>query len=160
MKLANVIKEARIKKGLSIRKLAEKINVDYSGLSKIEKGLVKKPGFIIIRRLSNELELNEIKLMKIAGYSETELASILNKKISAYKGMEDSKSIAKFKNDNNEIDIIKVLNGFKKDNLSIGEVIALIMCRIDVPLDEYLTEEDIKKHKINNFIEEWKSNSK
>lgn len=158
--LGDKIKKARTNKGISIRELAKVINVDNSGLAKIENGKVKKPGYLILRRICSELNLDELKLMELAGYTKLELDSLLNTKVSIYKGIEDSPKINKYKSltDNGiyDIDIIKVLKGYKSSALSEGETIALIMCRIGLPLDNYISKKDLEKYKINNYIEEWK----
>ena len=142
--LGKTIKNARENKGISIRELARTINVDNSGLAKIENGKVKKPGFLILRRISNALDLNELGLMKIAGYTKAELDSLLHSKVSIYKGIEDSPKVNRFKslteNGNYDIDILKVLKGYKSSVLSEGEALGLIACTTGLPLDNFISK--------------------
>lgn len=62
-----VIREARLKKDLSLRDLAELAGLDYSYIGRIEKGY--KPSEDAVKRLANALNLSEKELLYKAGYS-------------------------------------------------------------------------------------------
>ncbi len=52
---AHTIRKLRMEKNISIRKLAEMVDVNYVFLSKAERGL-EKPGEDLIRRIAGSLE--------------------------------------------------------------------------------------------------------
>lgn len=68
--LGSLIEQGRKKKNLSQRKLAKIIKVSHSTLNDLEKGKVKKPNVDVLRKISEELDLNLEKLMLLAGYGK------------------------------------------------------------------------------------------
>jgi len=74
--LAEVIKEARENKGISQRELARRIDADNSLLAKLEKGLIAKPGELLLRKISSVLNIDEEQILKLAGYSEEDIKFI------------------------------------------------------------------------------------
>lgn len=64
---------AREKKGYSQRKLAKKIGISNTALSDIEKGKVQKVNIDILRKISEELDLNLEELLKISGHNNIAL---------------------------------------------------------------------------------------
>ena len=63
-----VIKKARKDKGLSQRKLASLIDIDFTYLSKLENNRVDyPPREHVIKSLARELDLNEEELIFLAG---------------------------------------------------------------------------------------------
>ena len=70
--LATLIKDARIKKGISQRELTRRTGVDNNTISKLEKGIRKKPNILILKKLALELDLDFDKLMELSGYSTDE----------------------------------------------------------------------------------------
>ena len=73
LKLANIIKTRRNEKGISTRKLAEKIGISHSEISRFENGL--KPSFYLIPfvKMCEELELDiEDLLIEVGLLSEIE----------------------------------------------------------------------------------------
>lgn len=71
--LAEVITNARIKKGLSMRELARLSGMDHAEISRIEKGTRLKPNILFLRRLAMNLELSLVDLLTTAGYSEIDI---------------------------------------------------------------------------------------
>lgn len=71
--LAEVITNARIKKGLSMRELARLSGMDHAEISRIEKGTRLKPNILFLRRLAINLELSLVDLLTTAGYSEIDI---------------------------------------------------------------------------------------
>lgn len=61
--LGEIITEAREKKGLSQRQLAQKAKINNSELSKIESGKRKEPNPKILRKISNIIDVNYSDLM-------------------------------------------------------------------------------------------------
>ena len=73
LKLANIIKTRRNEKGISTRKLAEKIGISHAEISRFENGL--KPSFYLIPfvKMCEELELDiEDLLIEVGLFSEIE----------------------------------------------------------------------------------------
>lgn len=66
--MRNRIKEVRKKHGDTLKNLAQKINYDYSNLSKIERG-VYHPSISILKQIS---ELYEVDLPYLLGYEQEE----------------------------------------------------------------------------------------
>lgn len=72
-KLGTVIKEARIKLGISQRELSRRAYVDIAEISRIEAGTRKKPNVLTLIKIAFTLEINSITLMKLAGYTNQEI---------------------------------------------------------------------------------------
>jgi len=68
------IRELRIKKGLGQRELANKIGIAASYLNDIEKEKRKAPNQIVIKKLSQILEINTNQLNDLAGVSKGTIA--------------------------------------------------------------------------------------
>lgn len=66
--LGDYIKDARINRGLSLRQLASEAEVDYSWLSKVERGVYAAPDPRYLDRLAEVLELATADLFAMAGY--------------------------------------------------------------------------------------------
>lgn len=73
MELSKIVKEQREKIGISQRELARRINVNNKTIYNIENGEIKKPNFLILMKLSNELKLNLYTLVLTAGYDKKEI---------------------------------------------------------------------------------------
>lgn len=71
--LANIIKSARLRKGLTQGELARMCGISIVDLSDIEAGKLLKPKLRVLKVLSNSLDLDFDKLMKICGYSDQEI---------------------------------------------------------------------------------------
>ncbi len=67
--LANVLKNTRLKKELTIRELADKSDIIIaSEVSMLENAKRKKPDPLVLKAFANALELNYLDLYKILGY--------------------------------------------------------------------------------------------
>lgn len=73
MELSKIVKEQREKIGISQRELARRINVNNKTIHNIENGEIKKPNFLILMKLSNELKINLYTLATTAGYDKKEI---------------------------------------------------------------------------------------
>lgn len=140
--LSKLIKEKRESNNLSQRELARKINIDNATLSRIEKGLVKKPDFEILFKISRELKIDLVNLLKLANYSDMEMLVKLSKIDAFYdqtyliEKVDESKINKVLIAKNNEvfIDVRKVLNCYKNNEITAEEAIRLINACI--PFDD------------------------
>ncbi len=69
----SIMKQERIKKGLSITELSKMTGVDIKTISFIERGLRRKPTLETLFKLANILECITFDMMKSIGYSENEI---------------------------------------------------------------------------------------
>ena len=68
--LANLIRDARKKKGLSARKLASLLKISHTELNNIESGFRVKPSIIILKGIEQYLGIPFSKTAALAGYSK------------------------------------------------------------------------------------------
>ena len=73
----SIMKQERIKKGLSITELSKMTGVDIKTISFIERGLRRKPTLETLFKLANILECITFDMMKSIGYSENEIIIFL-----------------------------------------------------------------------------------
>ena len=130
-KLGNLIKEKREKKGISKIELAKKIDINKSSMYRIENGEFKKPSIEILLSLSNELDIPFDKLLLLAGYEVTKYKKIFSKLFFVNDMVIElndkiyDKVISVI--DGNEIiDIEKVLNCYKNNEIDLQTTIKLI----------------------------------
>jgi len=71
------LRELRIQAGLTQRKLADKIGVDFSYLSKIENGILPPPSEKVILRLAEVLNADKDELITLAGRIPADIAKML-----------------------------------------------------------------------------------
>ena len=71
--LADIIKEAREKKGISQRELARQIGVGNNTIARLENGERKSTNALTLKKMANVLNLDLRKLMTIAGFSEEDI---------------------------------------------------------------------------------------
>jgi transcriptional regulator with XRE-family HTH domain len=77
-----VVRESRLRKAASdpaysLRRLAGRIGIEPSYLSKIERGHEQPPGEEMIRRIANELGQDSDTLLALAGKVSTDLLEII-----------------------------------------------------------------------------------
>lgn len=75
--LATIIKESRIKKGISQKELSRRSGVDNKTIAKIELGERKKPTIVTLLKISVILDLNIYEVLTVAGYSNEEIENSL-----------------------------------------------------------------------------------
>lgn len=85
--IGDYIKDVRIRKGLTSRKLAEKSGVSQPYISQLENGKNNNPSPEILKKLSETLDISYTKLMEMAGYIEEK--NPLEKAIDNYSGIMD-----------------------------------------------------------------------
>lgn len=66
-RFGDLVHTARIRKGLSLRELADRVRMDYSRLARIEHGTRPAPDLATMRILADELELDLAVLLISAG---------------------------------------------------------------------------------------------
>ena len=137
--LAEVITEARIKKGLSMRELARLSGMDHAEISRIEKGTRLKPNILFLRRLAINLELSLVDLLKTAGYSEIDIMWGSNG--------EGNKS---------EIDLKNEILELRRVNNSVEEKLTISrneIRKVKLEIEQLLMKLEIEKDKVsNNYI--------
>ena len=71
------LRELRVEARLTQRELADKINVDFSYLSKIENGVLPPPSEKVILQRAEVLNADKDELMTLAGKIPADIAEIL-----------------------------------------------------------------------------------
>ena len=71
------LRELRTGLGLTLRELADRVNVDLTYLSKIEKGAMPPPSEKVILRLAENLNIDKDELLILAGKIPSDIAEIL-----------------------------------------------------------------------------------
>lgn len=74
--LYDMIKEARIKSGLSQRELAQTIGVHHSVIARIERGEIMQPSINILINISMTLNLSLVDMLHFYGYTYEELEKV------------------------------------------------------------------------------------
>ena len=70
--LGNIIKEQRMYWGLSQTELSKRTGIDIKTISLIERGVRRKPIPETLKKLSEALDIYDIDLLELAGYTEEE----------------------------------------------------------------------------------------
>ena len=155
--LANVVKEAREKLGISQRELSRRTGIDNNTIAKIEKGERKKPNVLSLRKLSTVLRIDIAKLMKLAEYNEEEIKAVASNNYNSFA----------IHTDNAPVIMIDDIIETEKEQLQIRRIIKELLDDCDVKnlkIGDNLQEKDVKKleklvekykKKINNEIEDY-----
>jgi transcriptional regulator with XRE-family HTH domain len=72
-----ILRRGRLKKGLSLRQLAEETGLDYSRLSRIEHGTRPAPDLGIVRGLARSLDLDLVELLVSTGTAREVVEDLL-----------------------------------------------------------------------------------
>lgn len=131
--LGAYVKESRENIKVSQRELAKKIGVDNATISKIESGKIEKPSFEILIKLSKELNISIYKLLHLSNYSDVERLIYSTSRDVFYEN-ELLKNIDKtildriisYKNHESFLDIERILDEYKKNNISKMDTIKLL----------------------------------
>jgi len=91
------LRELRKSAGLTLRQLAEKVNVNFTYLSKIESGALPPPSEKVIRHLAEALDFDKDELLALAGIIPSDIAEILKdrkarEKLRAEKAKRDARA--------------------------------------------------------------------
>ena len=118
-KIGEIIKELRNEKGISLRKLAEIVNVSNVNILYIEKGRINT-SLPVLKGIAKALNYNIYKLLSLANMIDDDIRNIINKKpvlitafLRAAKKLNNNDwKILTEKIINNELNL-KVSKGFK-----------------------------------------------
>ena len=78
-KIGEIIKELRNEKGISLRKLAEIVNVSNVNILYIEKGKINT-SLPVLKGIANALNYNIDKLLSFANMIDDDIKTIINKR--------------------------------------------------------------------------------
>ena len=78
-KLGGLIRNIRQEKGISLRKLAEKVNVSFVNISYIENGRIETSKSVL-RSISKALDYDLDKLLSLANTVDDDIQNIINKR--------------------------------------------------------------------------------
>lgn len=150
--LAEVITNARIKKGLSMRELARLSGMDHAEISRIEKGTRLKPNILFLRRLAMNLELSLVDLLTTAGYSEIDIIWGSDKEDS--RTLDDlKKDILELQKVNNNVE--ETLRIFKNETRKVKSYIEQLIMKLEVEKDKVSNDYMLETlNKINEKITE------
>lgn len=155
--LGMYIKEIRKQKGISQRELGRRTGISKSYIQTIEAGKNKKPSIIILLKICNELDANFFDLVYKAGYTQQELDSMgtINN-ISGHFNITGSDKEKKYtiidENKNERISIIKILNGYKNNNLNLSETLGLLSILLNENIIDYISTKELEENNIDNII--------
>lgn len=79
--LSEIIKNARIEKGISQRELSRQTGIDNNTIAKIENGSRKKPNALSLKKLAFVLNLELSELLVLSGYTKNDIDLILEKNL-------------------------------------------------------------------------------
>lgn len=68
--LGDVLKEARVKRGLSLRKVEEITGIHNAHLSQIENGTIQQPEMVMLFDLASLYGIDYRRLLRLAGYTK------------------------------------------------------------------------------------------
>lgn len=70
LSFGRIVRQKRKEKGIGLRELSRQIGIDYSHLSRIERGERPPPDLDIVVKIAKELEIDRSGLLKLAGVPE------------------------------------------------------------------------------------------
>jgi transcriptional regulator with XRE-family HTH domain len=88
--LADIIKEAREKKGISQRELARQIGVGNNTIARLENGERKSTNALTLKKMANVLNLDLRELMTIAGFSEEDIETTIDPEMEEYMARQNT----------------------------------------------------------------------
>jgi len=71
------LRELRVKAGMTLRELANAVNIDFTYLSKIENGIMPPPSEKVLLQLAEALNTDQDELLTLAGRIPPDIAEIL-----------------------------------------------------------------------------------
>lgn len=155
-KLGNLIRDSREAKGISQRELARITGVDNAAISRIEKGNIYKPNYLLLTKIAKELNIDLLNLVLTANYSLEEAKSLGLCGVSAYFKCVGFDRINEFTikdtSDNIRLSYIKILNGYKEGKLNIRECTGLLCYVLDTDIRDYLTDEELSDNNLEDVL--------
>lgn len=123
---AELVKNARIKKGISQRELAKIVGVSNAIISRIESGKVKQTNYLILTKLSSVLSISPSELFESANYEYEDILALQHIEDFSILGGVTEEELKKYIKDN-EIDIQKVKNDYQNNKLNELEAIGIFI---------------------------------
>lgn len=154
MKANEIIKVYREKLGISQQELADRIGISRTYVAKIEYGKAKSINFTILKKICNQLNIDETTANEIFeeyGYTIEKLIKMGIIEITEEKELKGISKLTKIYGKINNITIIKILNNYKNGNLKIDETIALLNLIIGIDLRKFMSNEDIKNNNLETL---------
>ena len=88
--LADIIKEAREKKGISQRELARQIGVGNNTIARLENGERKSTNALTLKKMANVLNLDLRELMTTAGFSKEDIETTIDPEMEEYMARQNT----------------------------------------------------------------------
>lgn len=153
-KLGDYLKECRLKKGLSQRELAKRVNTNNAVIARIENGETKKPNFQLLLNISNELKVGLYNLLKLANYTEEEIDKLGYIELMQFNGIKSRQIVEDYmmtdSNGEEIFDVIKILQAYKNNKIDISTFFGLMsLATGGIDLTKYIPEELKAKYGIN-----------
>lgn len=123
---AELVKNARIKKGISQRELAKMVGVSNAIISRIESGMIKQTNYLILTKLSSILSISPSELFESANYEYDDILALQHIDDFYHLGGVSEKELKKYLKDN-EIDIQKVKSDYQNNKLNELEAIGIFI---------------------------------
>lgn len=135
--LSELIKEARSLKEISQRELARKTGVNNAVISRIEKGITKKPDFGVLMKIAFALDIHNLyRLFTLANYNPIELEK-LNIRDNSNKTYINTENLRK-----EDMDLIKLLDLYHNNDLTMQELLLILEDVLKIDIENLLTGED------------------
>lgn len=138
--VAEILKNRRLEKGLSIRKVAMLVQISNTELSRIEDGERENYNLKTLIKLCKVLEIDFVGLLKIAGYFDDE--ELKNYEVVVTKTTEKRFEV----NAPNEEKALEIISDYVFDNkileLNPDETIDFVAEEIEEDFEEELEESD------------------
>lgn len=161
--LADTIKKAREKQGISQRELSRRTGIDNNTISEIEKGERKKPNAFSLKLLANELNLDIKELMVLCKYNDDQIYAMEEsneKMMYSVQKMEDIQKMIDSLDDKIEKlkEAIRLFEVAKKDpkksdykNLDVKQINQLIDLNRSILVGYVIERHALKQGYIENF---------
>lgn len=150
--LSEIIKNARVEKGISQRELSRQTGIDNNTIAKIENGSRRKTNPLSLKKLAFVLNLELSELLVLSGYTKTDIDLILEKNLNEIV-------ILPNENRKNPIFLEDMLNNSKNSLLFKASLKELLDKSDFSVLDSFKSKnkseqkiilEELKKYKDNN----------
>lgn len=150
--LSEIIKNARIKKGISQRELSRQTGIDNNTIAKIENGSRRKPNPLSLKKLAFVLNIELSELLVLSGYTKTDIDLILEKNLNEIV-------ILPNENRKNPIFLEDMLNDSKnsllfkaslKELLDKSDFLVLDSFKSKNKCEQKIVLEELRKYKDNN----------
>ena len=139
-----IIKYRKIN-NISAREMARRLDIDIAYMSRIENRKVEKISVQLLNKICKEINLNFLEEL-LNMYDSKEI-----KKLNLFGNFDfiDDKVARKYlikdDNSNRRLSILKILNGYKNNEINDYEILGLLSAIFNINAYDYLTKEEVKK---------------